>query len=73
MRRELWRLDAGAHLGQDTYEFTFEVDGSGLPDGRSLLTAAMDLERNNRDPCRFGDRSEAYEANSLGWLDIESF
>jgi len=33
----------------------------------------MDLERNNRDPCRFGDRSEAYEANSLGWLDIESF
>ena len=70
--RELWRHPAGTHLQEGTYQFTFDLDGSGLPRGLHRFVALWDVERDDGVPCRFeGDRSGAGGEQGLGWLDID--
>ena len=70
--RELWRHPAGTHLQEGIYQFTFDVDGAGLPRGLHRFVAVWDVERDDGPPCRFeGDRSGARGEQGLGWLDID--
>jgi hypothetical protein len=66
----MWTRPAGTHLRKGTFGVALEADGTGWPRGPHPLMAAMEIEYDNRDPCRYGDRSEASWTATLGYLEI---
>jgi hypothetical protein len=66
----MWTQPAGTHLSEGTFEVALEVDSTNWPRGRHSLLAAMEIEHDDRDLCRYGDRAGSSWTATLGYLEI---